>query len=116
MITFLPSKSTSSIAVEFTGRATKEDAVLLDERVAQSFNGDKFNVLAIVHDIDGMTWKGIIDGVQFDAKHWSQFQKFAIVSDEKWIGTAANLGHYLPGIKAKQFNSNEVEEAWEWLG
>ncbi|MCG3418541.1 STAS/SEC14 domain-containing protein [Oceanobacillus jordanicus] len=109
MITFLPSKSTSSIAVEFTGRATKEDAALLDERVAQSFNGD-------VHDIDGMTWKGIIDGVQFDAKHWSQFQKFAIVSDEKWIGTAANLGHYLPGIKAKQFNSNEVEEAWEWLG
>ncbi|WP_042224456.1 SpoIIAA family protein [Oceanobacillus manasiensis] len=115
MITFLPSKNASSIALELNGKATKEDAELLDKRVTQSFNGDKFNVLAVIHDIDGTTLQGIKDGIQFDAKHWKQFQKFAIVSDKDLIGTAANLGHYLPGIKAKHFTSDEIDEAWEWL-
>ncbi|WP_404458608.1 STAS/SEC14 domain-containing protein [Oceanobacillus kapialis] len=115
MINFLPSENDSTIAVEFTGKVTEEDANLLDKRVAQSFNGDKFNIIAFVPEVEGTTFQGITDGMKFDAKHWSQFQKFAIVSDKSLIGTAANFGNVLPGIKAKHFQSDEIDDAWEWL-
>lgn len=78
-------------------------------------DNQKFNILAVMDGVDGMTPKGIVDGLKFDAKRWKQFNKFAVISDKKWIGALTELGSYLPGIKAKYFEKNEVEEAWEWV-
>ncbi|PLT32087.1 STAS/SEC14 domain-containing protein [Bacillus sp. V5-8f] len=71
-----------TIAIEFDGKATKEDAMILDNYVRSNFQeNEKFNILAIMHGLDGMTVRGIVDGVKFDAKRWMQFNKFAVISD-----------------------------------
>ncbi|RFU61235.1 SpoIIAA family protein [Peribacillus glennii] len=116
MLSIFPSKDKSTIAIEFAGKATKEDAQNLDRYVQNNFEeNEKFNFLAIMHDIDGMTAKGIVNGVKFDVKRWKQFNKFAVISDKKWIEELAEAGTHLPGIKARHFNKGQENEAWDWI-
>ncbi|HAQ06604.1 MAG TPA: STAS/SEC14 domain-containing protein, partial [Bacillus bacterium] len=87
MIEILHSRDPSTIALVFSGKATEQDAEVLDGYVKVSFKEDeKFNILAIMKDVDGSTFKGMIDGVTFDMKRWSQFNKFAVISEKDWIG------------------------------
>ncbi|PLS15967.1 STAS/SEC14 domain-containing protein [Bacillus sp. M6-12] len=116
MLTILQSRHAKTIALEFEGKATKEDAVNLDSHVKERFkDSEEFNILAIMHDVDGSTLKGMTNGIKFDAKRWKQFNKFAVISEKEWIGTLAELGKYLPGIESKHFRKDELEEAWEWI-
>ncbi|PLR75971.1 STAS/SEC14 domain-containing protein [Bacillus sp. V3-13] len=116
MITFLPSNNSSTITLEFDGKATKEDAEKLDNYVKTHFtDNQKFNIIAIIHDIDGSTIKGVVDGVKFDAKRWRQFNKFAVVSEKDWLAALTMLGNYLPGIEAKHFAKGQLEEARRWI-
>ncbi|WP_053219310.1 SpoIIAA family protein [Virgibacillus senegalensis] len=116
MLSFLPSQEEKTIAVQFTGEATKEDADQLENYVREHFpQGGSFNILAIVHDIKGSTLKGMIEGMKFDAKHWEQFKKFAVVTEKDSIESLTKIGKYLPGITVKQFEKDELSEAWDWL-
>lgn len=116
MLNFLSSKDEYTIAVEFDGKATKEDAQRLDKYAEEKFGSNtKFNILAIMHDVDGSTLKGMAKGIKVDAKHWNQFKKFAVVSDKNWIQWAGKLGDYLPGVESKHFDKNQIDEAWEWI-
>lgn len=116
MMNFLPSKDDSTIAVEFEGKATKEDAQKLDERAKENFGDDrKFNIFALIHDVDGSTLKGMAEGFKTDAKHWKQYRKIAVVSDRDWIKKAGSLGDYLPGIEVKHFEKSQQDEAWKWI-
>ncbi|RSK53245.1 STAS/SEC14 domain-containing protein [Bacillus canaveralius] len=116
MITFLPNNNTSTITLKFDGKATKEDAEKLDNYVKAHFaDNQKFNIFAIIHDIDGSTIKGVIDGVKFDAKRWRQFNKFTVVSEKDWLAALTMLGNYLPGIEAKHFGKDQLEEARRWI-
>lgn len=116
MLNFLPSEDDSTMVVEFDGKAAKQDAQYIDEYVKMKFGQkEKFNILAILHDVDGTTLKGMTEGLKVDAKHWQQFRKFAIISDKNWLQIAGWTGKYLPGIDAKHFYKNQQEEAWDWL-
>ncbi|WP_093210279.1 STAS/SEC14 domain-containing protein [Sediminibacillus albus] len=116
MLSFLPSQDEKTIAVQFTGEAVKEDAERLEKHVQEYFpQGGSFNVLAIMHDVEGSTLKGMVKGMKFDAKHWEQFNKFAVVSDKKSIKSFADIGRYLPGITVKQFDKDGLARAWDWL-
>ncbi|MBT2687394.1 STAS/SEC14 domain-containing protein [Bacillus sp. ISL-47] len=116
MLQFIESQDPSTIALAFNGNATKEDAEKLDQYVRENFNEDeKFNILAIMTDVDGTTFQGATEGVKFDIKRWKQFDKFAVVSDKDWIGTVSKLSNYLPGITVEYFEGHQLEEAWMWI-
>ncbi|MBM7693926.1 hypothetical protein JOC77_003370 [Peribacillus deserti] len=116
MLSILPSRYDDTIAVEFSGKAIKEDAEKLEQNVQQRFNDHThFNILAVMQDLDGSTFQGMVHGLKFDAKRWSQFNKFAVISEKNWLKNAAQLGNILPGIKSKHFTKDQVEEAWDWI-
>ncbi|WP_077625045.1 STAS/SEC14 domain-containing protein [Sediminibacillus massiliensis] len=116
MLSFLPSQDDHTIAVEFEGKATKEDAEKLDLQVNQKFGDkEKFNILAVMHDIEGTTLKGMTEGMKFDTKRWNQFRKFAVVSNKDWLETSAGIGSYLPGVTAEHFKKDQLDEAWQWI-
>ena len=116
MIDFIPSRDETTIAVEFSGKATKEDAELLDKTAQEKFGKEeKFNIYAVMQNVDGTSLKGMIDGMKVDAKRWKQYNKIAVISDKDWIQKAGGLGDYLPGIEVEHFEKNESEAAWEWL-
>jgi hypothetical protein len=116
MLTFIPSRDESTIAVEFSGTATKEDAEKLEQYVRERFGeNQEFNIFAKMHDVDGTTLMGMAYGMKFDAKRWSQFRKFAVVTDLKWLEAVTELGRFLPGLEARHFDKGEEEAAWVWL-
>ncbi|QTM99737.1 STAS/SEC14 domain-containing protein [Sediminibacillus dalangtanensis] len=116
MLSFLPSQDEKTIAVQFTGEATKEDAERLEQHVKEHFpEGNSFNLLAIIHDIKGSSLKGMMEGMKFDAKHWEQFSKLAVVTGKDSVESLAKVGKYLPGITVKQFEKDQLSEAWDWL-
>ncbi|SDL64004.1 STAS/SEC14 domain-containing protein [Sediminibacillus halophilus] len=116
MLSFLPSQDEKTIAVQFKGEATKEDAERLEQHVKEHFpEGNSFNVLAIIHDIKGSSLKGMVEGIKFDAKHWEQFSKLAAVTDKDSVDSLTKIAKYLPGITVKRFDKEELAEAWDWL-
>lgn len=116
MFTILPGRYPHTIAIEINGKATEEDAEKLDHYVKANYKeGEDFNLFIKINDIDGTTLKGLVDGIKFDAKHWSQFKKIAVLSEKNWIEKAAELWVIAPGITTKHFTKEQEEEAWNWL-
>ena len=116
MLSFIPSRDERTIAVEFSGAATREDAEKLERYVREAFGEDReFNIFAKMHEVDGTTLMGLAYGMKFDAKRWSQFRKFAVVTDLKWLEAVTELGKFLPGLEARHFSSEEEEAAWAWI-
>lgn len=116
MLVFTPSKDTDTIAMEFDGQATKEDLIKFDKVVEEKF-GEKgnFNIYMVVYDFDGGTVKAMLEEMKIDVKRWSQYQKLAVVSDKSLLESMTELSGFLPGIKAKHFDMDEMETAWEWI-
>ncbi|MFG6147688.1 STAS/SEC14 domain-containing protein [Halobacillus sp. B23F22_1] len=116
MFTILPSHDSSTIVVEIKGEATGRDALHLDEYIEKCFNeDDKFNVIAYIKELNGITQQGLLKGMKVDAKRWKQFNKFAMISNKDWIKTPAKVGKYLPGIQVEVFEDREQEKAWKWM-
>ncbi|WP_059172024.1 STAS/SEC14 domain-containing protein [Bacillus sp. FJAT-27445] len=116
MLTIIPSRDESTIAVEFSGAATKEDAEKLEQFVRTMIgDGREFNIFANMHEVDGTTLMGLAYGMKFDVKRWSHFRKFAVVTDLKWLEAVTELGKFLPGLEAKHFSKGEEEAAWAWI-
>ncbi|WP_070119643.1 STAS/SEC14 domain-containing protein [Bacillus marinisedimentorum] len=116
MLTILPSRDEQTVVIEVSGKAAEEDAEKMDQYVKRYFGEDEpFNVLAFISDLDGATLQGMIEGVKLDAKRWGQYNKFAVVSPQDILEKGTEIGDILPGIETKQFESDEVEEAWNWI-
>lgn len=116
MLSFIPSKDANTIAVEFDGEATKEDLDKVDLAIQDKFQDkEKFNMYAVMRDIDGATMKAMVKELEVDAKRWRQYDKLAVISEKNWLETMTDISDYLPGIKAKHFNVDEMDEAWRWI-
>lgn len=116
MLTFLPSKDPSTIAVEMSGKSTKEDARKLDQFIKEHIvDGKEFNLLAVIDNVDGASLKGLAQGIKFDTKRINQFKKIAIVADNSWSVMIATLSNFVPGIKAKHFETGQLNKAWDWI-
>lgn len=116
MLKLISSKDPSTVAIEFSGQATKEDVKHMDQYIKEHFSdGEKFNMFVVVRDMDGSTLKGGLEGFKEDMKRWKQYNKVAMISEKNWVEASMRLTNYLPGITAKYFDQNQVEEAWNWL-
>ena len=116
MLTFLPSKDPSTIAVEMSGKSTEEDAQKLDQFVKEHIvDGKEFNLLAVIDNVDGASLKGLAEGIKFDTKRMNQFNKIAIIADTSWSTIISSLGNFVPGIEAKHFETGQLDEAWDWI-
>ncbi len=116
MITLRSTDYPNIIYMEVDGSVTKEDADKSEAFITENY-GDKDNVSAIVDikNIDGVTVAGVLKGIFLDARHWNQFQKFAVIAEEGWIKGGAKVVDFAPGIEVKVFERSQVDEAFSWL-
>ncbi|TAA72832.1 SpoIIAA family protein [Planococcus salinarum] len=116
MLSFIPSQDPNTIAMEFEGKAEKEDLVKVEQEIKKRFpDKEKFNLYVIVHEVDGATPKALMEEAKVDMKRWGQYNKMAVVSDKNWLEKMTDAGDVLPGIEAKHFRMDEAAEAWEWI-
>jgi hypothetical protein len=82
----------------------------------KSRNG-KINLLAIYKDFDGFdSFKAFIEGIKLDFAAIGNIEKYAILTDKKWVKTLAEVeSKILPGITMKGFSLDEEDKALAWL-
>ena len=115
MITLMPPLNDSTMVMKVSGKATEEDAQRLEFLTKEKYGTDQpFNVVAIVEDIDGSTFRGMAKGLKYDMKHMKQMKKVAIVSDKNWLQAMTDIGNYMPGMEMKHFTMAELEHAKAW--
>lgn len=79
--------------------------------------GEKINLLIQFNKFPSVeNFKTIIEGLKVDFKIFGRLDRYAIVSDAKFIETYSKVGNFMtPGIKVKAFANAEMEEAKTWL-
>jgi vacuolar-type H+-ATPase subunit C/Vma6 len=77
----------------------------------------KTNLLAYIEHFDGFdSFKTLTEGLKVDYASFGNIDKFAIVSDKKWIKNIAEIeSKILPGITMKGFDEGEKDKAMAWL-
>ena len=117
MLEIIPFEEDNIIGFRLEGRIEEES---FDEAVAQMEEKlkkhEKLRVYAEIEEIGGMNVNTFMKDIHFKLKHFTDFEKEAVVSDkgwlEAWIGIADKI---FPHIEVKHFSMDEKEEAKEWL-
>lgn len=99
------------------GKITHEDyqQVVIPAIEAKLKEHEKINLLFFMPDFDGMEMLAMWDDAQFGLKHWHDFSKLALVSDEAWI---KNMTAFFAGMmpaEVRVFDTDEMESARNWL-
>ena len=116
MINIRKTEYSNIIYMEVDGAVNKEDADKSETFITENY-GDKAQVSALVDikNIEGVSIGGVLKGIFLDARHWNQFQKFAVIAEEGWIKAGAKAVDFAPGIEVKVFERTQVNEAFLWL-
>ncbi len=116
MLSFFTSKDEQTLALEVEGKVTKEDLEKFDNIVFEKFRNDqKFNVYAVIGDIDRPSAGAVFQELAVDAKRWSQYNKLAVVSEQDWHDKLTGMIDKLPGVQVKHFPLDQAEQAWDWI-
>ncbi|ANU26681.1 STAS/SEC14 domain-containing protein [Planococcus versutus] len=116
MLSFIPSQDSTTIAFELNGTATKEDLLKLEQAIGEQFSDDQqFNAFAVMQKIEVPTIKALIEESKIDMKYGNQYNKLAVIGEKKLLETITKLSNVMPGVKARYFEIDEAEQAWNWI-
>ena len=104
------------LEVQMTGRLAKEDYeqfVPVVERLVKDHN--KIRLLVEMHDFHGWTAGALWQDIKFDAKHFSDIERLAIVGETKWQHGMAVFCKPFTAAKIRYFDRPAIDQAREWL-
>ena len=116
MLSFVTSKDEQTLAIEVEGKVTKDDLKKFDNVVFEKFrNDERFNVYAVIGEIEVPSAGAMFEELAVDAKRWSQYNKLAVVSEKNWLDKVSGVLDKLPGVKAQHFPIDQMDKAWDWI-
>lgn len=105
----------SVVEIEINGEVTEDEMNEFETYIKQKVEEHgKLNALIFIKDLD-YTVEGFIEEIKFDIKHLDDFNKVALVSDEKWIELGEKLSTFMPSVDAEHFDPDERQKAMAWL-
>ena len=66
-------------------------------------------------DFHGWDLHAAWDDLKFGLKHYSDFERIAMVGDRKWEKWMASFCKPFTTAKVKYFDRSDVDAAWKWL-
>ena len=118
MITAIPMEDTDILAFSASGKVTGEDyeQVLVPAIDAALEKEDKVRFLyQIGPDFDGYENDAMWDDTKIGMKHFTDFERIAVVADETWIRRSVKaFGFLFPG-EVKLFHNDQLAEAKTWI-
>ena len=66
-------------------------------------------------DFHGWDFHAAWDDLQFNLKHYGDFERIAIVGDRKWEKWMATFFKQFMKAEVRYFDSLETDTAWDWL-
>ncbi|RZK41894.1 MAG: STAS/SEC14 domain-containing protein [Pedobacter sp.] len=118
MLTTISNLPNHVFGVRATGEVDKEDLkdVLLPGLEALTkAHGEIYYLLVLETSIENFTagawWQDLIAGI----KHFTQWKKMAIVTDQKAVEKFTDIFSYVSPGEAKGFELAELEDAIDWV-
>ena len=75
----------------------------------------KVRLFIQLEDFHGWDLHAAWDDFKFALKHYSDFERIAMVGDRKWEKWMASFCKPFTRAKVKYFDRSEVDAAWKWL-
>ena len=104
------------LEVHLTGKLVKSDYEALVpavERLVQQHG--KLRLLVDMHDFHGWTAGALWEDLKFDAKHFSDIERLAIVGETKWEKGMATFCKPFTTAKVRYFDRAQAATARDWL-
>ena len=104
------------IAVEVTGRLDKQDyeqfGPQLDRMIEQH---GKIRVLLETHDFQGWDAGALWEDIKFNASHFNDIERLAIVGEKKWEKGMASFCKPFTTAKVRFFEKEQADQARQWI-
>lgn len=104
------------LEVQITGRLSKMDyehfAPVVEELIKQR---GKIRMLIEMHDFHGWTAGALWQDIKFDAKHFKDIERIAMVGETKWQHGMSVFCKPFTTAKIRYFDQGSTEEARAWL-
>ena len=116
MVKLLTNDGSKVLAAEISGTLAKEDYVSFVPRVEELIEKHgKLRMLIQLKDFDGWDAGALWEDIKFDFKHFSDFEKLAIVGDKMWEKGMAIFCKPFTTAKVRYFDQEDLEEAKDWI-
>lgn len=76
---------------------------------------DQINMMVDVENPEGVTASAVWKDLKFDARHFNNFKKVAVVGDEKWLEWMSNIAEPFTSAEVKNFKGDQKATALRWL-
>jgi hypothetical protein len=106
-----------TLKVTVSGKLNTEDydrfIPLVEDLITQN---DKLDLLVVLHDFRGWTAGALWEDIKFDAKHFNDISKLAIVGDSAWEAGMARFCKPFTSADVRFFPREQLAGAQEWTG
>jgi len=104
------------LEVGLSGKITEDDyrhLVPAVERLVKAHG--KIRILVEMHDFHGWTAGALWQDIKFDAKHFADIERIAMVGETKWQHGMAVFCKPFTAAKVRYFDREAIGQAREWL-
>lgn len=116
MIELLTQEHDNTLALRMSGeiRSADYDVIIpvLEEKIQKH---GKINLYCEMEELDEVEPKAIWKDLKFDAKHFNDFRKVAMVGDKQWLEWGAKFARPFTSAEVKYFDDSEKDRAMHWL-
>lgn len=115
-VTFTETNDGKVLEVALTGTLAKEDYqyfVPVVERLVKKHG--KIRMLVEMRDFHGWTAGALLQDIKFDAKHFSDIERIAMLGETKWQHGMAVFCKPFTAAKVRYFDRTAIDQARTWL-
>lgn len=117
MLKFIEGMPPDVLAIEAVGKVTHEDyrTFLIPKAEAMMARGPIKMIYVIGKEFTGYELEALWDDGAFGIRHWREFKRVAVVTDQAWMRAAVSM--FAPFIPAevRLFNLSEFPAAKDWI-
>lgn len=116
MIETLPTGSPKIVGFELTGKLHDEDYKSFVPTVETILAAEgKVRLFVQLEDFHGEDLHAMWDDLKFGVKHYSDFDRIAMVGERKWQKWMVQASKPFTKAEMRYFDASQVDEAWGWL-
>lgn len=104
------------LEIDLHGRLSREDYErLVPETERMILQKGKIRVLVTMHDFHGWDAGALWEDIKWDAKHFNDIERLAIVGDKTWHKWMAGFCKPFTSAEIRYFTLEQLVEAQAWL-
>ncbi len=116
MIATIETRSPKVVGFKLCGKLHDEDYKQFVPKMETILTAEgKVRLFIQFEDFHGWDLHAALDDLKFRLRHYSDFERIAIVGDRKWEKWMANFCRPFSKATVKYFDRSETDAAWKWL-